>query len=164
MAEHQLILSMGGNLGNKAEIFSETSDMIVEHIGAIEMSSSVYETPPWGFESEFAFWNKVLRVRTLLDPFVVLDKIRVIENHFGRERKPGNYLSRKMDIDIIFYDERIICHDNLIVPHPLMADRRFVLVPLEEIAPDLVHPCTGKSISEMVLACRDRSPIIRLRQ
>ena len=162
MAEHQLILSLGGNLGNKALIFSETSNLIENKIGNVVKASPVYETPPWGFETENRFWNQVLVVETSLDPIEVLQKIRVIEKHFGRERKAGIYLSRKMDIDILFYDNEIIQTEKLTIPHPLMEKRRFVLVPLCDILPDLVHPENGKLLREMLAECSDTSEVKRL--
>ncbi len=162
MTEHQLILSLGGNLGNKAQIFSETSDLIGNEIGNVVNASPIYETPPWGFESENRFWNQVLMVETSLDPTEVLQKIKEIEKHFGRERKDGTYLSRKMDIDILFYDDEVIQTEQLTVPHSLMAKRRFVLAPLCDILPELIHPGNGKLVVEMLAECSDNSVVKRL--
>ena len=162
MTEHQLILSLGGNLGNKAQIFAETSDLIENEIGNVVDASPIYETPPWGFVSENRFWNQVLVVETSLNPMEVLQKIREIEKHFGRERKAGTYLSRKMDIDILFYDDEVIQTEQLTIPHPLMAKRRFVLAPLRDILPELVHPVNGKLMSEMLAECSDNSEVKRL--
>ena len=119
-------------------------------------------TPPWGFVSENRFWNQVLVVETSLNPMEVLQKIREIEKHFGRERKAGTYLSRKMDIDILFYDDEVIQTEQLTIPHPLMAKRRFVLAPLRDILPELVHPVNGKLMSEMLAECSDNSEVKRL--
>ena len=162
MARHQLILCVGGNLGNKAQIFSETSDLIENQIGHVMKASPVYETPPWGFETKNRFWNQVLVVETNLEPMEVLQKIRAFEKHFGRKRKDGTYLSRKMDIDILFYDNEIIQTEKLTIPHPLMEKRRFVLVPLCDILPDLVHPENGKLLREMLAECSDTSEVKRL--
>lgn len=159
MTEHQLILSLGGNLGNKAQIFRDTSEMIECKIGRIVSASPVYETPPWGFESNDPFWNQVLQVSTCLLPDLVLTEIRMIEEHFGRERKQGVYLSRMMDIDILFYDDLILNTDELTVPHAHIAMRRFVLAPLADIAPGLVHPGTGKTVLNMLEECIDTSEI-----
>jgi 2-amino-4-hydroxy-6-hydroxymethyldihydropteridine diphosphokinase len=162
MAGHQLILCLGGNLGNKAQIFSETSDLVENEIGIVKNSSPIYETPPWGFKSRNRFWNQVLVVETNLEPMEVLQKIRAIENHFGRIRKDGTYLSRKMDIDILFYDNEIIQTEELTIPHPLMEMRRFVLAPLVDIMPDHTHPVAGKKMAEMLSECRDNSEVKRL--
>lgn len=162
MTEHQLILSLGGNLGNKAQIFSETSDLIENEIGNVVNVSPIYETPPWGFDSENRFWNQVLLVVTSLHPMKVLQKIREIEKHFGRKRKAGTYLSRKMDIDILFYDDEVIQTEQLTVPHPLIEKRRFVLAPLCDILPELVHPGNGKLVREMLAECSDISEVKKL--
>jgi len=124
--------------------------------------SSIYLTEPWGFDSEHEFWNQVMIVTTGLPPLSVLKKIRAIENIFGRERVLGKYVSRKMDIDILFYDSLILNHQNLIIPHPHIFERRFVLEPLAETAPDYIHPQTGKSISEMLRDCPDTSRVTRI--
>ena len=162
MAGHQLILSLGGNLGNKAEIFAETLDLIQKDIGDIQLVSPVYETPPWGFEAAGLFWNQVILVKTGLNPAEVLLAIRDIESHFGRERQPGRYLSRKMDIDILFYDNLVLQTDELTIPHPLMASRRFVLAPLADVVPDLIHPVSGLTVSRMLEVCEDKLLVVRL--
>lgn len=161
MGDHQLILSLGGNMGNKTEIFAETRSMIRQMIGLIQDESPTYETPPWGFESSDHFHNQVILISTGLTPHEVLQKIKEIESHFGRERKRGIYLPRKMDIDILFYDNMIIADEVLTVPHPLIPQRRFVLIPLSDLVPDLSHPVTGKTVTEMLEVCTDRSFIIK---
>lgn len=162
MTEHQLILSLGGNLGNKAQIFAETSDLIENEIGNVVDASPIYETPPWGFVSENHFWNQVLVVETSLNPMEVLQKIREIEKHFGRERKAGIYQSRMMDIDILFYDDLVMETDELTIPHPHIFERRFVLAPLCDICPELVHPGKSKPVREMLSECSDNSLVKRV--
>ncbi len=162
MEEHQLFICLGGNLGEKEEIFRKTRTMINENIGKEMKLSSIYLTEPWGFDSEHEFWNQVMIVTTGLPPLSVLKKIRAIENIFGRERVLGKYVSRKMDIDSLFYDSLILNHQNLIIPHPHIFERRFVLEPLAETAPDYIHPQTGKSISEMLRDCPDTSRVTRI--
>jgi 2-amino-4-hydroxy-6-hydroxymethyldihydropteridine diphosphokinase len=162
MATHQLILCLGGNLGNKAQIFSETSDWIENEIGIVKKSSPIYETPPWGFKSKNRFWNQVLAVETDLEPMKVLQKIRAIENHFGRKRKDGTYLSRKMDIDILLYDDLIVEMPELTIPHKHIAQRRFVLAPLHDILPHMVHPGNRKTVAEMLEECADKTAVKRL--
>ena len=146
-------------MGNKPEIFAETRIMIHEMIGHILDVSPTYETPPWGFESSDHFHNQVILISTDLTPHEVLQKIQEIESRFGRKRKRGLYLPRKMDIDILFYDNQIITDKNLTVPHPLIPQRRFVLVPLADLLPDLIHPVNGKSVTEMLEDCADKSDI-----
>lgn len=162
MAEHELILSLGGNLGNKAEIFSETREYIRVCLGEVETTSPIYETQPWGFESTHAFWNQIVIVRTGLSPDAVLSGIQKMEDRYGRTRETGRYLSRKMDIDILFYGSQVIDTGTLIIPHRLIAQRRFVLAPLADIRPLLEHPLTRKTILEMLEECTDTSEVKRL--
>jgi len=164
MGVHQLILSLGGNLGNKSEIFSETSDLIENEIGKVIKTSPVYETQPWGFVSENLFWNQVMLVETSLLPSEVLQKIGEIEKYFGRKRTEGIYLSRKMDIDILFYDNLVMDTSELTIPHRHIPKRRFVLAPLCDILPGLVHPENGKTMAEMLAECTDISDISRVAQ
>ena len=162
MDRHELFLCLGGNLGNKAEIFAETLLLIKKKIGKPVTVSSIYASPAFGFESEFGFWNQVVRVQTKLAPISVLEEIRKIEKRFGRIRKPGIYLSRKMDIDILFYDLQVIESTELTIPHPSLSSRNFVLVPLFEICPVLVHPVTGKTIKELYANCPDIPAVVKV--
>jgi len=161
MGDHQLILSLGGNMGNKPEIFAQTRSMIQQMIGPILDISPTYETPPWGFDSNDHFHNQVILISTGLTPHGVLQKLKEIETYFGRERKKGIYLPRKMDIDILFYDDQIVADQHLTIPHPLIPQRRFVLVPLADLVPYLIHPVNGKSVAEMLEVCPDRSTILK---
>lgn len=160
MGKHQLFLCLGGNLGDQAEIFRKTRALISQKIGKEMKVSSIFLSEPWGFETEHKFWNQVIVVSTGLSPVSVLRKIRAIEDYFGRERVPGKYISRKMDIDILFYDSLVLNCRELVIPHPLIAERRFVLEPLAETAPDYLHPLTGESISGMLRDCTDSSRVI----
>lgn len=162
MSQHQLILSLGGNLGNKSQIFSDTHRLIEKNIGFITCFSSIYQTPPWGFKSKRDFWNQITIVTTRLNPTQILNQIAEIESHFGRERTPGKYLSRKMDIDILFFDNLVYESENLTIPHPQIENRKFVLVPLAEIIPGFIHPKSGISIAKMLELCDDSSEIIRI--
>jgi 2-amino-4-hydroxy-6-hydroxymethyldihydropteridine diphosphokinase len=162
MVGHQLFLCLGGNLGNKAEIFDETLGFLKNKIGNLIRASSLFSSPAWGFESENKFWNQVILLETTLSPLAVVHEIRIIENHFDRKREPGIILSRKMDIDILFYDDLVLNSEKLTIPHPLIGLRNFVLVPLAEIAPELVHPVSKETIKEMILKCLDKSIITPL--
>jgi 2-amino-4-hydroxy-6-hydroxymethyldihydropteridine diphosphokinase len=164
MAVHQLFLSLGGNLGNKREIFADAVEMVGKKIGNPVKVSSLYESPPWGFRSKNLFWNQVLLVETVLSPLEVLGKIRIIENSFGRKRIPGRYLSRKMDIDILLYDDLILRTDDLTIPHYHLANRKFILLPLSEIAPDVVHPQSGEKISQLCLQCADQTKMMKVKE
>jgi 2-amino-4-hydroxy-6-hydroxymethyldihydropteridine diphosphokinase len=162
MGVHQLYLCLGGNLGNKAEIFRETVNRIAQDIGKITGESPVYLTAPWGFHAKNNFRNQVLKVETYLSPEEVIKEIYIIESHFGRKRNPERYSSRKMDIDILFYDDLVIKTKDLAIPHPHIAGRRFVLVPFNDLMPGFIDPASGKTISELLAGCEDLSEVIRI--
>jgi 2-amino-4-hydroxy-6-hydroxymethyldihydropteridine diphosphokinase len=162
MGEHQLFLSLGGNLGNKSEIFDFTIRYIEEQIGQKMRISSIYKSASWGFHSRYLFWNQVIEVETRLSPGEILREIRIIEDRFGRKRKPGEYLSRKMDIDILFYDDLVLNSEELIIPHPLIAERKFILEPLSEIAPEYFHPVLKEKIIQIRLNCLDSAKVSRI--
>jgi 2-amino-4-hydroxy-6-hydroxymethyldihydropteridine diphosphokinase len=162
MKPHKLYLSLGSNLGPKKQQLKEALKMIAKKIGPILLRSSFYETEPWGFSSEDLFLNIAVEVSATLSPQEILKQIDEIENFFGRERKCTTYTSRTMDIDILFYDDLIINDQNLTVPHPRIQSRRFVLVPMTEIAPCLIHPILQKSISDLLSICPDTSSMHKL--
>lgn len=159
---HQVFLGIGGNTGNKHDNFEKVYTFIKNELGDIIKRSSVYETPPWGFESEENFWNQVLVIETGFSPEELLKKIAEIENRFGRERGTAGYTSRKMDIDILYFDEMILNTETLTIPHPQITNRLFVLVPLAETAPEFVHPLLKKTSLEMLENCPDSSVISKV--
>jgi 2-amino-4-hydroxy-6-hydroxymethyldihydropteridine diphosphokinase len=156
---HQVFLGIGGNIGNKHDNFDKVYTFIQNELGTITKSSSVYETPPWGFQAEVNFWNQVLVVETEFSATEVLLKINKIESKFGRKRDGGQYKSREMDIDILYFDDLVLDTADLTIPHPQIANRLFVLVPLTEIAPDFVHPVLQLSNLAMLNVCEDKSEI-----
>ena len=156
---HQVFLGIGGNTGNKQDNFDKVYTFIKNELGDIIKHSSVYETPPWGFESEENFWNQVIIIETEFSPEKLLENIAEIENWFGRERVSGKYTSREMDIDILYFNELILKTETLTIPHPQIANRVFVLVPLAEIAPEYVHPQLQMTSLKMLKNCPDSSII-----
>ena len=156
---HQVFLSIGGNLGNKRANFDKVYTHIQNELGSIILRSSVYETPPWGFDSEDPFWNQVLCIETHLNPSEILEIIKKIDAAFGRKRISEGYSSREMDVDILYFDDQIINAENLTIPHPLLHKRLFVLVPLAEIVPDFVHPVLRLTSVEMLSVCADKSEV-----
>ncbi len=159
-AMEDVFLGIGTNLGDRERNLIDTLRMIREDIGTIQASSSVYETEPWGFESEDRFLNMVVKLTTGLTPHLLLDKTEWIELLLGRIRNEKKYSSRVIDIDILFYGNQVIDEDNLKIPHPRMRERRFVLVPLCEIAPDLVHPVLKETVSSLYESCRDTCKVM----
>ncbi len=151
----RLYILLGGNLGDKSRIFSEARDKLNKRLGKITAQSSVYETEPWGFESSDLFWNQVLEILTSLSPEEVLHQTQQTEIELGRIRKSNPYDSRIIDIDILFYGDQLISQHNLIIPHPKIQERKFTLIPLCEISPDLVHPVFRKSIRKLLEECTD---------
>ncbi|WP_163716373.1 2-amino-4-hydroxy-6-hydroxymethyldihydropteridine diphosphokinase [Mangrovibacterium lignilyticum] len=158
----KLFLLLGGNLGNKEQIFSQARKRLQEELGAISQLSSVYETEPWGFESEDLFWNQVVVIETALMPKEVLVHTKAIELELGRIRKAARYSSRLIDIDLLFYDDLVLHEPNLELPHPRMIDRRFVLEPLAEVAADFLHPVFKQNIVSLLEDCGDQLQVKRL--
>ena len=149
-------LLSGSNLGNRKENLTRARVMIEQRIGDIRDLSSIYETEPWGFaEKTNSFYNQAMKVSTSLSPFELLDELLAIENEMGRLRNKKEYEARAIDIDILFYDERIINTDRLIIPHPGIHVRRFTLEILLEIAPECVHPVFKKDIKTLLNECKD---------
>ena len=158
----RIYILLGGNLGDKQKVFSEARALLREQVGIITAMSAVYETEPWGFESSDYFWNQVIEIVTGLSAAEVLLQTQQIELQLGRIRKDGQYNSRIIDIDILFYGDQVIKSDDLIVPHPRIQERKFVLVPLHEIAPDLMHPVFHKTISQLLEECPDPLKVERV--
>lgn len=152
----KLYLLLGGNLGDKRQVFKEATTLLEEQVGHITQQSHIYETEPWGFESADIFWNQVLELSVAISPEEVLERTQHIEQQLGRTRKTQQYDSRIIDIDILFYGDQIISLENLTIPHPRIQDRKFALVPLNEIAPGMKHPVLQKSIGQLLLECTDQ--------
>lgn len=151
---HTLYLSLGSNLGNREEILRHAIELIGKRIGHVKQVSSWIETEPEGFVSEYRFLNLALELETELSPLEVLDTTQQIERELGRKHKStsGVYTDRPIDIDLLIYDELNIDTERLVIPHIYMHQRAFVLIPLREIAPDLIHVRLGKSIRELCSA------------
>jgi len=144
---YTIYLSIGGNLNNTSEKFEQLFSLLEERVGKILRKSSYYQSDAWGFKSEYPFINIALCLQTELSPFELLQETQSIEKQLGRTSKTTtSYQDRTMDIDILFYDNEIIETPNLEIPHPRMHERDFVLIPLNEIAADFVHPVFQESV------------------
>lgn len=153
----KIYLGIGTNLGDRELNLRRAIDKINDHIGTVVHLSSVYETEPVGFSSGDMFLNLAAEVDSIMEPDSMIDKIMQIETLLGRIRKAGRYGSRVIDIDILMYGQTIIKSDLVTVPHPRLHERKFVLVPLCELAPDFVHPLLKKSIRILLDECSDKS-------
>ena len=159
---NRVVFLLGSNLGDRMMMLKLATDRIASDIGVINTQSSVYETEPWGFESGRNFLNMAVIVSTSFSPREILKKIQIIEEMQGRKRTAGFYRSREIDIDIMFYNSWIISEDNLIIPHPLLQDRRFALVPIAEISGDMIHPVIKRTVSDILKDCQDHSVVNRI--
>ncbi len=144
-------LSLGSNLGNREEIIKSSINLINEQIGEVTKVSDIYETEPWGFTSANKFINVAIEITTQLSPNEVSDIVHQIEFDLGRRRNPNanGYEDRVIDIDILLFDNIISDDKHLTLPHPKMHLREFVILPLCEIAPNLIHPVLGITIKDI---------------
>ncbi len=157
---NKVILSLGTNLGDRELNLQCAIKSIMDNIGFDVNLSHIYETEPWGFECNESFLNMVLSVNTNLDPEHLLKMCMKIEKEMGRKRTgSGGYEARIIDIDILFYEDLVISKKGLIIPHPYIQMRRFILEPLTELASDFVHPVLNKKISELNSECNDKGVV-----
>lgn len=156
---HKVFLGIGGNIGDKFQNFSKVHQLIDKRLGKITEKSSVYETPPWGFHSENLFWNQVLCIDTVFEAEELLWRIKEIEELYGLKASDERFSDRQMDVDILYFDEEYFESKELIIPHPRIQERKFVLVPLVEIAPEFKHPLLRMTNLTLLENCRDESII-----
>ncbi len=154
-------LLIGSNIGDRFYYLTHAASMIQEHCGTILALSSIYETAAWGKTDQPSFLNQVVQIETSLNPSFLLQTILGIEHKLGRERL-GKYDARTIDIDILYYGQEVVKTDSLTIPHPKISERRFVLTPMAEIAPDLIDPSIGRSIKLLLDQCKDTLEVKRL--
>jgi 2-amino-4-hydroxy-6-hydroxymethyldihydropteridine diphosphokinase len=147
MKEHTVYLALGTNLGDRLANLKQAISALTPQL-EVKAQSQVYETPPWGFEEQPKFLNQVVKANTYLDPLPLLKHLKRLEVALGRQVSFPNG-PRLIDIDILFYDDLVLDTPPLVIPHPRLHERGFVLLPLRDIAPELVHPLTKKSVQEM---------------
>jgi 2-amino-4-hydroxy-6-hydroxymethyldihydropteridine diphosphokinase len=154
-------LSLGSNQGDRLKYLEKAIILLEEGGGHVTARSAVYETEPWGFASDISFYNQAVELISNQGPWQLLDDIHKIENSCGRTRGAERYVPRTLDIDILLFNSDIINTPELVLPHPGLHLRRFVLVPLAEIASLIIHPVLLKSISELLQFCNDDKRVIR---
>ncbi len=153
-------LSLGTNQGNKLQNLQKAVDLIAKKTGRITKISSVYKTKSWGFEGS-DFFNICIGLTTEMEPEELMKTLLDIEKSLGRKRNESKtYSSRNIDIDLLLFENKIIRSRELMIPHPRMLDRKFVLIPLNEIAPKAIHPVTKTSIKQCLAVCTDNTEVI----
>ena len=156
----KVVLIIGGNKGDRKALLKLAAEGISK-LGELTLHSKIYETEAWGGVAKGAFLNQVIELSTAYSPVELLGFTQNIEIALGRKRGE-HWGDRTMDIDIIYFGNQVIETRQLLIPHPFIADRKFVLAPLAEILPDFIHPVLGKSSLQMLRECEDRSEVREL--
>lgn len=143
-----VFIGLGSNLGDRQRFLHKAVESLAPEVIPLK-ASQIYETPPWGYKDQPAFLNQVIKAQTDLTPEALLNKLKSIEKELGRVER-FRYGPRCIDLDILFYNDLIYKSETLVIPHPLLAERAFVLLPLNEIAPGLLHPGMNTRISELL--------------
>jgi 2-amino-4-hydroxy-6-hydroxymethyldihydropteridine diphosphokinase len=158
---NQLFLITGSNIGSRKENLEAAKALIEERIGKIIRRSKIYETDAWGITDQPTFYNQVLIAESNFSAEKVIQKILKIEEEMGRIRTIKN-AARIIDIDILFFNDETVNEQNLVIPHQEIANRRFVLTPLNELAPEMIHPVLKKSIADLLSICEDPLKVVPL--
>jgi len=158
---NKVFLLIGGNMGDRLQNLHQAIALVAAACGPVLQQSAVYETAAWGKTDQAAFLNQALLLTTSLTPQQLITTLLSVEEQMGRRRMERNG-PRVIDIDIIFYNDVVLHEPNLTIPHPQLQHRRFVLVPLQEIAPAFVHPVLRKTIDELLEECKDDLAVNKL--
>lgn len=151
-------LLTGSNLGESASQLTLANQLIAQKCGKIIAQSSIYQTAPWGNKDQPFFLNQALKLATELEPEELMRELLQIETSMGRVRT-FKYGPRVIDLDMLFFNNLIMHKTMLQLPHPAISARRFVLIPMAEIAPDFLHPVLNKTIQNLLLDCTDTSDV-----
>jgi 2-amino-4-hydroxy-6-hydroxymethyldihydropteridine diphosphokinase len=158
---NDVFLITGGNIGDRKKNLVAASAFLAAETGSMVQSSGIYETEAWGTDGQRAYYNQVHHMKSGLSAEAILRRILAIEEKMGRKRTVKN-AARIIDIDMLFFNDEVIQETGLIIPHPQIANRRFVLTPLSEIAPDLMHPVLKKTIRDLLSTCSDELKVMPL--
>lgn len=151
---HKAFILLGGNVGNRKHFISKAKKYIQAKTGNIVLESSIYKTAAWGNTKQQSFLNQVILLHTPLSPDDLMDELLAIEIQLGRVRTTKN-APRTIDLDILFYDQLVYRSKKVILPHPLVQERRFVLIPLTELSPRKKHPVYQKTVTALLKECPD---------
>jgi 2-amino-4-hydroxy-6-hydroxymethyldihydropteridine diphosphokinase len=158
---NKVFLLIGGNMGDRLQNLHQAIALLSAACGPVIQQSAVYETAAWGKTDQAAFLNQALLITTTLTPHELITTILSVEEKMGRRRMEKNG-PRVIDIDIIFYNDLVMHEPHLTIPHPQLQNRRFVLVPLCELAPEFVHPVFHKTIARLLAECGDELGVEKL--
>jgi 2-amino-4-hydroxy-6-hydroxymethyldihydropteridine diphosphokinase len=155
---NQAVLLLGTNKGVRRQNLTEAAGHISNAAGFAATASGIYETAAWGDEEQEAYYNQVLVVKTELTASALMNTLLAIEKQMGRTRI-RKWEPRIIDIDILYFNEEVIHETNLIIPHPLLQERKFTLIPLAEVLPDFIHPLLKKNTLELLALCNDTGQV-----
>ncbi|MCS3795329.1 2-amino-4-hydroxy-6-hydroxymethyldihydropteridine diphosphokinase [Niastella sp. OAS944] len=156
---NKVFLLIGGNMGDRLQNLHQAISLLSAAVGPVIQQSAVYETAAWGKTDQPAFLNQALLLTSRLSARELIVTVLSVEEEMGRHRTE-KFGPRVIDIDIMFYNEDVINEPHLTIPHPQMQNRRFALVPLVELAPEMIHPVLGKTLEELLLECKDELPVV----
>ena len=157
MASESVFVLLGSNLGDRELLVNQACKMMGKRCGEIVAKSRLYESEPWGFQAEHWFLNQVVELKTSLSPDALMTELLAIEKELGRDRTTPHegYVSRPIDLDILYFGDKIIETQLVTAPHPRLHQRRFTLLPLCDVAPDFVHPILKKTNLQLLDECQD---------
>ncbi len=163
--KHTIFLLLGSNIHPRTVYLNKAIGFIDKSLGEIISVSSVYESEPWGFEASVAFLNRVVCIESTFESLEILEKTQQIERFLGRTTKTsGEYVSRTLDIDLLFFDDEIINLPELTVPHVQIVNRRFTLIPLAEVDPAKIHPVLKRTCRQLLDSCTDGSKVWKYKE
>jgi 2-amino-4-hydroxy-6-hydroxymethyldihydropteridine diphosphokinase len=156
----KVVLLLGSNIEPRKKFLDKALFLLQQELGAFSVSSEIYESEPWGFDAKVSFFNRVVVFETGKKPEEVLDVCLDVELNLGRERKESEgYLSRTVDVDVLYFGEQVVNTERLVIPHPRLHLRRFTLLPMVEVQSELVHPVLMKTQKELLEICPDDSEV-----